>query len=107
MTPGDRNTCRDTLVKLEIDHSNRVSDAASSDLLCLQRLRLLSMAGSTLTTECLARLLLGLPRLVCLPNGDFLCDCLEWIAYESSEELLPEGLYTIRDILKSSLNSTL
>jgi len=51
----------------------------------------LSMAGSTLTTECLARLLLGLPRLVCLPNGDFLCDCLEWIAYESSEELLPEG----------------
>ena len=47
--------------------------------------------GTTLSNECLARLLLGLPKLLFLPNGDFLCDCLEWLAYDSSEEFLPKG----------------
>ena len=41
------------------------------------------MAGTTLTSEALAKILLGLPKLRFLPNGDFLTDCLEWIAYES------------------------
>ena len=102
------NICRETLLRLEIDHSNRVSDAATSDLLKLNNLRLLSMAGAdqadiilemkdissagcTLSMESLARVLLGLPRLAFLPNGDFLCDCLEWIAYDSSEEIVPKG----------------
>ena len=87
------HSARESLVKLEIDHSNRVSDAATEDLITLTRLRLLSMAGCTLTTQSVARVLLGLPRLVSLPNGDFLCDCLEWIAYESSQEFVPKGPY--------------
>ena len=37
---------RDTLVKLEIDHSSRVSDSVVPDLLKLHNLKLLSMAGS-------------------------------------------------------------
>ncbi len=41
------------------------------------------MTGTTLTSEALAKILLGLPKLRFLPNGDFLTDCLEWIAYES------------------------
>ena len=36
---------RDTLIKLEIDHSMRVSDSVVPDLLKLQNLKLLSMAG--------------------------------------------------------------
>jgi len=83
-------TCRDTLTKLEIDHSLRVSDAVVPDLLILYKLRLLSMEGTSLCSESLAQILLGLPSLVSLPNGDFLCDCLEWMAYESSEEFLPK-----------------
>ena len=37
--------CRNTLTKLEIDHSLRVSDAVVPDLLRLYKLRLLSMEG--------------------------------------------------------------
>ena len=36
---------RETLTKLDIDHSSRVSDAATTDLLQLTNLVLLSMAG--------------------------------------------------------------
>lgn len=36
---------RDTLTKLEIDHSIRLSDAVVPDLLKLSNIRLLSMAG--------------------------------------------------------------
>ena len=36
---------RETLTKLDIDHSSRVSDAATTDLLQLSNLVLLSMAG--------------------------------------------------------------
>lgn len=75
--------CRDTLTMLEIDHSLRVSDKVVGDMLKLTNLILLSMAGTTLTSEALAKILLGLPKLRFLPNGDFLTDCLEWIAYES------------------------
>ena len=30
-------------------------------------------------------------RLVNLPNGDFLCDTLEWLVYQSGEDVLPKG----------------
>ena len=30
-------------------------------------------------------------RLVNLPNGDFLCDTLEWLVYQSGEDILPKG----------------
>lgn len=77
--------CRDTLSMLEIDHSLRVSDKVVDDMLKLTNLSLLSMAGTTLTSESLAQILLGLPKLRFLPNGDFLTDCLEWIAYENRD----------------------
>ena len=57
----------------------------------LHNLKLLSMAGTTLTVEALAIILLGLKNLVSLPNGDFLCDVLEWLVYESPEEVWPRG----------------
>lgn len=84
-------TCRETLTRLDIDHSSRVSDAATSDLAQLDHLVLLSMAGTSLSNESLARLLLALTKLLFLPNGDFLCDCLEWLAYDSSEEFWPKA----------------
>lgn len=84
-------TCRGSLERLEIDHSNEMTDAACRDLCSLTRLRLLSMAASPLGSETLARVLLALPRLVNLPNGDFLCDALEWLVYQSGEDLLPKG----------------
>merc|ERR1719270_2238943 len=77
-------TCKDTLIKLEIDHSMRVSDSVVPDLLKLQNLKLLSDSVVPLNSESLARILLGLPKLVSLPNGDFLTDCLEWMVYEDS-----------------------
>ena len=49
------------------------------------------LPGTSLSNESLARLLLGLTKLLFLPNGDFLCDCLEWLAYDSSEEFWPKG----------------
>ena len=101
---------RETLTRLDIDHSSRVTDAATTDLVQLNHLVLLSLAGqgnleifhqkssngsfppgTSLSNESLARLLLGLQKLRFLPNGDFLCDCLEWLAYDSSEEFLPKG----------------
>jgi len=85
-------TCKDSLTRLEIDHSLRMSDAAVPDLLKLEQLRLLSMGGTTLSSEALAIMLLGLKKLVSLPNGDFLCDSLEWLVYESPDEILPRGL---------------
>jgi len=84
-------TCRDTLERLEIDHCNMLTDQVARDLASLNRLRLLSMAGSPLGSEALAKVLLALPRLVNLPNGDFLCDTLEWLVYQSGEDLLPKG----------------
>ena len=54
------------------------------------------MTGTTLTSEALAKILLGLPKLHFLPNGDFLTDCLEWIAYESQNiNLLQSNKYLI------------
>merc|ERR1719370_1051031 len=60
-------------------------------MLKLHNLKLLSMAGTTLSTQALAVILLGLKKLVSLPNGDFLCDVLEWLVYESPEEIWPRG----------------
>jgi len=84
-------TCKDTLTRLEIDHSLRTTDALVPDMIKLHNLKLLSMAGTTLTVEALAIILLGLKNLVSLPNGDFLCDVLEWLVYESPEEVWPRG----------------
>jgi len=84
-------TCKDTLTRLEIDHSLRTTDALVPDMVKLHNLRLLSMAGTTLSCEALAIILLGLKNLVSLPNGDFLCDVLEWLAYESPEEVWNKG----------------
>jgi len=84
-------TCKDTLIRLEIDHSIRTTDAMVPHMLQLQNLKLLSMAGSPLSCEALAIILLGLKKLVSLPNGDFLCDSLEWLVYESPEEVLAKG----------------
>jgi len=81
-------TCKDTLSKLEIDHSLRVSDAVVPDMLKMQKLELLSMAGTPLTSQSLATILLGLPKLRYLPNGDFLCDCLEWMVYDSPTDFI-------------------
>eukprot|EP00092_Neocalanus_flemingeri_P004778 GFUD01005144.1.p1 GENE.GFUD01005144.1~~GFUD01005144.1.p1 ORF type:complete len:601 (+),score=111.45 GFUD01005144.1:373-2175(+) len=83
-------TCKDTLTRLEIDHSLRMTDAVVPDMLKLENLRLLSMAASPLSAEALAIILLGLKKLVSLPNGDFLCDSLEWLVYDSPEEVLPK-----------------
>ena len=85
------NFSRDTLTRLEIDHSLRTTDAIVPDMIKLHNLKLLSMAGTTLTFEALAIILLGLKNLVSLPNGDFLCECLEWLVYESPEEVWPRG----------------
>ena len=82
---------RDTLTRLEIDHSLRTSDALVPDMLKLENLKLLSMAGTTVSCEAMAIILLGLKKLVSLPNGDFLCDSLEWLVYESPEDVLPRG----------------
>jgi len=84
-------TCKDTLTRLEIDHSLRTTDAIVPDMIKLHNLKLLSMAGTTLSTQALAVILLGLKKLVSLPNGDFLCDVLEWLVYESPEETWPRG----------------
>jgi len=84
-------TCKDTLTRLEIDHSLRTSDALVPDMLKLENLKLLSMAGTTVSCEAMAIILLGLKKLVSLPNGDFLCDSLEWLVYESPEDVLPRG----------------
>ena len=86
---------RDTLTRLEIDHSLRTTDALVPDMVKLHNLRLLSMAGTTLSCEALAIILLGLKNLVSLPNGDFLCDVLEWLAYESPEEVWNKGWSSI------------
>ena len=40
---------RETLTRLDIDHSSRVSDAATSDLAQLDQLVLLSMAGQSVS----------------------------------------------------------
>lgn len=84
-------TCKDTLTRLEIDHSLRTTDALVPDIIKLHNLKLLSMAGTTLSIEALAIILLGLKNLVSLPNGDFLCECLEWLVYESPEEVWTRG----------------
>ena len=55
------NCYRDTLIKLEIDHSMRVSDGVVPDLLKLQNLKLLSMAG------------------ILTRNDDLLLDCEIWM----------------------------
>ena len=53
------------------------------------------MTGTPLSCEALAKILLGLPKLRFLPNGDFLTDCLEWIAYESQNiNLLQSNIST-------------
>ena len=89
------NVSRDTLSKLEIDHSLRVSDAVVPDMLKMQKLELLSMAGTPLTSQSLATILLGLPKLRFLPNGDFLCDCLEWMVYDSPTDFISKGILDI------------
>ena len=88
---------RDTLTRLEIDHSLRTTDAIVPDMIKLHNLKLLSMAGTTLSTQALAVILLGLKKLVSLPNGDFLCDVLEWLVYESPEETWPRGKKSLSD----------
>ena len=88
---------RDTLTRLEIDHSLRTTDAIVPDMIKLHNLKLLSMAGTTLSTQALAVILLGLKKLVSLPNGDFLCDVLEWLVYESPEETWPRGKISLSD----------
>ena len=42
-----------------------------------------------------ARLLLTLPKLSCLPRGDFLCEAVDWVEWLESEEGRKEAKVTL------------
>ena len=77
--------CGESVRVVDIEQSVHVTDESVESLQRLTKLIDLNIFSCGLTAEGQARLLTGLPSLLNLRRGDFLCDALEWI--EKEQEL--------------------
>ncbi len=66
---------------LDVENSKAVDDSCVVPILEMTGLEELNVFSTRLGDEAKARLLMGLPLLVRLVRGDFLCDALGWIDY--------------------------
>lgn len=75
--------CGASLKVLDVEQSLNVTDESVESMQCFTELRDLNIFSCGFTTEGQARLLTGLPSLLNLRRGDFLCDALEWVEQQA------------------------
>ena len=78
--------CAATLLVLDMEWSQKVTDACLPHLCLLLRLHQLHMFSCGLSGEGQAQVLRRLPRLVSLPRGDFLCEAVDWLDWSLDQE---------------------
>ena len=77
--------CHHSLKSLDIELSKNVTDAAATTLVKLQRLIELNIFECGLSGEVQSHVIKGLPNLLHLKRGDFLCEALDWLDYLKEE----------------------
>ena len=80
---------KNTLKALDVEHSVLIKDDCLSTILKFDNLQELGIAKTRLTAEGQATLIINLVNLQHLPRGDFLCEALEWVAWEEMYENKP------------------
>ena len=81
------DNCGKSVRILDIEHSAMVTDASIPAILSLKNILQLNIFACGHTTEGQARLILGLPHLLHLQRGDFLCDALAWLPWLTQENI--------------------
>jgi len=79
-------SARSTLKILDIEHSLLVTDECLPLLLKFSKLSSLAMSKTKLSTESQAEIIKFLTNLYVLPRGDYLCDALEVIYWETTDQ---------------------
>ena len=69
--------CKETLLLLDIERSNKVDDDGLEFILRFEQLRSLDIFHTSLSVETKAEILKTLRKLELLPRGDFLCEALD------------------------------
>ena len=78
-------TCSRTLLTLDLERSQKVTDFAVDHILLFINLVTLSIFNTGISNMGQAKLLRGLRMLERLPRGDFLCEALEYLEEEEPE----------------------
>jgi len=94
---------RNTLKHLDVEHSVLIKDDCLPTLLQFQLLQDLGISKTRLTAEGQATLIMGLKHLLRLPRGDFLCEALEWIAWDEMYESKPYPKLMLRNFWASEV----
>ena len=94
---------RESLKSLDVEHSVLVKDDCIPTILKFTNLEELGISKTRLTAEGQAALILKLKNLLNLPRGDFLCEALEWIAWEEMYEKKPYPRLKLRNFWASEV----
>eukprot|EP00092_Neocalanus_flemingeri_P011127 GFUD01011983.1.p1 GENE.GFUD01011983.1~~GFUD01011983.1.p1 ORF type:complete len:587 (+),score=118.39 GFUD01011983.1:23-1783(+) len=77
---------KNTLKVLDMEQSVLIKDDCIPKLIQFENLHELGIAKTKLTTEGQATVIMNLKNLHHLPRGDFICDALEWVAWDEMYE---------------------
>ena len=94
---------RNTLKHLDVEHSVLIKDDCLPTLLQFRLLQDLGISKTRLTAEGQATLIMGLKHLLHLPRGDFLCEALEWIAWDEMYQSKPYPKLMLRNFWASEV----
>ena len=78
--------CSDTLRVLDIELSKKVTDKSIEDIKKFKKLIEINIFSCGFTSEGQAKLLLGLPDLLNIYRGDFLCEALDWVDWMVTDD---------------------
>ena len=78
--------CSDTLRVLDIELSKKVTDKSIEDIKKFKKLIEINIFSCGFTSEGQAKLLLGLPNLLNIYRGDFLCEALDWVDWMVTDD---------------------
>jgi len=81
--------CKNTIKVLDIEHSVGITDECIPKLTQFVNLYELGLGKTRLTAEGQATVIMNLRNIHRLPRGDFLCEALEWVAWEEMYENKP------------------
>ncbi|XP_023327933.1 uncharacterized protein LOC111701049 [Eurytemora carolleeae] len=93
--------CKSTLKVLDIENSRQITDLSVPSILEFSGLEELSISRTGISEEGQAHILINLHNIVRLPRGDYLCEALDWIAWELKPR--PQPIFKIRNFWSSEV----
>ena len=94
---------KNTLKHLDVEHSVLIKDVCIPNMSKFQNLEELGIAKTRLTAEGQATLIMTLKNLTNLPRGDFLCEALDWVAWEEMYEHKPYPILKLQNFWASEV----